>query len=163
MDPFLTMIWEWEQKQTLILVSKSIIVYVFCKFTELQDLRVLTSLGEGVSSYVNKVVHNPSGKIMAIKVLKANKEKDWMTYLCRELTIMRYSYSPYFLDFYGATVIVFSCSFTHIQDGTRVVMLMEYMDLGSLESIRNQLGGRISERILGRISRPVWMEYMYEN
>ena len=45
--------------------------------------------------------------------------------------------------------------FTHIQDGTRVVMLMEYMDLGSLESIRNQLGGQISERILGRISRPV--------
>ena len=34
-------------------------------------------------------------------------------------------------------------------------MLMEYMDLGSLESIRKNFGGTIPEHILGRIALPV--------
>ena len=105
---------------------------------------------------MKKVIHTPSGELMAIKIFKMNREKDWKTNLCRELTIMRYSYSPYFLDFYGASVTVCLISYHH-QDGTRVMMLMEYMNMGSLESVRMQLGGVISERALGRITRPVWL------
>lgn len=59
-----------------------------------------------MSSFVKKVVHKPSGEIMAIKVLKQSREQDPIISLCRELTILRYSYSPYFLEFYGATVYV---------------------------------------------------------
>lgn len=36
-------------------------------------------------------------------------------------------------------------------------MLMEYMDLGSLETIRNKLGGTIPEPVLGRITFPVFV------
>ena len=66
----------------------------------------MKTIGEGVSSFVKKVIHKPSGEVMAIKVLKPSREQDSIIDICRELTILRYSVSPYFLEFYGATVYV---------------------------------------------------------
>lgn len=72
-------------------------------------------MGEGASSYVKKVEYVPTGDIMALKVLKPTKDKDSVTSLCRELSIMRFSYSPFFLEFYGATVyVLFIISVFHI-------------------------------------------------
>ena len=75
----------------------------------------MCSVGEGASSFVKKVEYTPSGDIMELKVLKPSKEKDSVSNLCRELSIMRFSYSPFFLEFYGATVyVLFDISVLHI-------------------------------------------------
>lgn len=37
------------------------------------------------------------------------------------------------------------------------MMLMEYMDLGSLETILNKLGGTIPEAVIGRIAFSVYV------
>ena len=44
-----------------------------------------------------------------------------------------------------------------------VVLLMEYMDLGSLESIRIKQGGTLEEGILGYITKPVGQVHLIKS
>ena len=64
------------------------------------------SLGSGSSGMVKEVVHIPSGELMAVKAMRLTAEKVSRRYLCRELNTLRFTYSPYFIDFYGATIFV---------------------------------------------------------
>ena len=67
---------------------------------------MLRSLGSGSSGTVKEVVHIPSGDLMAVKAMRMIAEKVSRRYLCRELNTLRFTYSPYFIDFYGATIFV---------------------------------------------------------
>ena len=84
------------------------IFYNVCQqfLAKLQDLKVLRTLGSGVSAYVKKVIHVPSGEMMAIKVISMTSDAVNRTYLARELNALRYAESPYCIDFYGATSYV---------------------------------------------------------
>ena len=67
---------------------------------------MLRSLGSGSSGTVKEVVHIPSGELMAVKTMRVTAEKVSRRYLCRELNTLRLTYSPFFIDFYGATIFV---------------------------------------------------------
>lgn len=67
---------------------------------------MLHSLGSGSSGNVKEVIHIPSGELMAVKVINLTSERVSRRYLCRELNTLRFTYSPYFIDFYGATLYV---------------------------------------------------------
>lgn len=65
-----------------------------------------------MSSYVKKVIHVPSGKLMAVKVISMASEAVNRNYLARELIALHHAECPYCVDFYGATSYVegFCCS-----------------------------------------------------
>ncbi|KAK8810050.1 hypothetical protein WA538_003601 [Blastocystis sp. DL] len=107
-----------------------------------KDLKVLRSLGSGSSGTVKEVVHIPSGELMAVKTMRVTAEKVSRRYLCRELNTLRFTYSPFFIDFYGATIF----------GETQLLVLMEFMDLGSLDSVRDKMNGALPESLLGKVA-----------
>ncbi|KAI8901359.1 kinase-like domain-containing protein [Globomyces pollinis-pini] len=105
---------------------------------QLTDIRYLKDIGSGSSGVVSKVLHIPSGLFMARKIVSIatndkEDEKRIKNLLLRELKILRKCIHSNVITFYG--------SFIEQQD---INIMMEYMDLGSLEDILKKLG-RIQE------------------
>lgn len=114
-----------------------------------QDLVTLRTLGAGQSGTVSKVLHLPSQKTMAKKVVHLETKEVVQSQIIRELKIMHECDSPFIIGFYG--------TFIH---ESNVVICMEYIDCGSLEHIF-KLTGPFPEFMLKHIAYSVLQGLIY--
>eukprot|EP00499_Haloplacidia_sp_CaronLabIsolate_P012536 CAMPEP_0196782142 /NCGR_PEP_ID=MMETSP1104-20130614/10795_1 /TAXON_ID=33652 /ORGANISM="Cafeteria sp., Strain Caron Lab Isolate" /LENGTH=348 /DNA_ID=CAMNT_0042152373 /DNA_START=21 /DNA_END=1067 /DNA_ORIENTATION=+ len=96
---------------------------------ELEEQEVL---GRGASSFVQRMVHKPTGKELAIKVINVF-DKSKRDQLLREVRILLDSNCLSLVGFYGA----------YFREGT-ISIALEFMNRGSMEKYR----GRLPERML---------------
>lgn len=140
---------------------------------ELRDLVSLGKLGSGNSGTVVKCLHVPSSKIVAKKIIPIENNNDTVkNQLQRELNIMQnVSNHPNIIGFYNAIYNNFN---------NEIIILMEYMDCGSLDRIAKlcktvQESGnkeisslypkiKFNELIISRISESVLqgLQYLYD-
>lgn len=107
----------------------------------------LSRLGEGASGAVYKVRERSTGFIMARKTISTLEAP--MKQLLREFKIMSSIEHTNIIHFWGAYITPSS---------KEVNILMEFCEGGSLESVGKRLrmiGGRISERVAGRLAEGV--------
>ncbi|KAK5961170.1 mitogen-activated protein kinase kinase STE7 PWA37_001700 [Arxiozyma heterogenica] len=116
------------QKITVTTSTEEVICKEECIY-QLQDMVRLGKIGEGNSGTVTKVLHVPTSKILCKKTIPIDKNNEIVTkQLISELYIMKaIRKHPNIIGFYGALI-------NHsINDD--LVILMEYMDCGSLDKI----------------------------
>ena len=96
---------------------------------QLQDLVRLGKIGEGNSGTVVKVLHVPTSKILCKKSIPIDKNNDIVNkQLLSEIYIMKsIKKHPNIIGFYGALI--------NYTTNDELVILMEYMDCGSLDKI----------------------------
>lgn len=114
------------------------------------DLREDRKLGHGSSGDVTKVTHIPTGRVMAKKCVRLEPKQTSQQQILRELQVLHECHSPYIVSFYGAFFTT---------DGS-INLCMEYMDLGSLDSICHELGG-IPELVMGKIALSILRGLIY--
>ncbi|KAK5987462.1 Mitogen-activated protein kinase kinae MST7 [Cladobotryum mycophilum] len=114
-----------------------------------EELEVIKELGHGNGGTVSKVRHLTTGTVMARKIIHVEAKKEMRRRIVRELQIMHGCHSEYIVTFYGAFL-------NHNND---VIMCMEYMDVGSLDSVSRDFGpirvdvlGKIAEATLGGLT-----------
>ncbi|QFZ28491.1 putative MAP kinase kinase [Clavispora lusitaniae] len=90
----------------------------------LDELQFIEELGRGNYGTVSKVLHKPTGVLMAMKEVRLELEENKFTQILMELEVLHKCNSPYIVDFYGAFFV----------EGA-VYMCMEYMDGGSLDKV----------------------------
>ncbi|KAI5952781.1 wis1 [Candida jiufengensis] len=90
----------------------------------LEEFEYLDELGSGNYGSVSKVLHKPTGVLMAMKEVRLELDETKFTQILMELDILHKCDSPYIVDFYGAFFV----------EGA-VYMCIEYMDGGSLDKI----------------------------
>ncbi|KAJ2992193.1 MAP kinase kinase (MEK) [Globomyces sp. JEL0801] len=124
---------------------------------KIEDLEFMANLGQGSGGAVSKVLHRPTGLKMARKVIKLaatdeNQDKIEKSIL-RELRIMRMCRHPYIVSFLGAFL-----------GNDDISIMMEYMDLGTLETIYAK-NGPIPEIPVAGITVQILqgLIYLYEN
>ena len=98
------------------------------------------SLGAGASGTVEKAVHLPTKKIIALKVIPMQSNEKVKKHILLELKTLHECDSDYIVKSYGAFV----------KDG-QVHIALEYMDAGSLAGVIKEVG-RIPEQIIGLIT-----------
>ncbi|KAI9253948.1 kinase-like domain-containing protein [Phascolomyces articulosus] len=120
-----------------------------------EDLDIIKLLGEGAAGTVRKVLHKPTGLIMAKKTIGTDPNPKVQRQILRELSFQKTCNSSYIVSFYGA----------FLEDGdTTLSLCMEYCEAGSLEDIYKRardLGGVIGEPVLGRIAESVCKGLVY--
>ncbi|WFC96308.1 mitogen-activated protein kinase kinase [Malassezia brasiliensis] len=116
------------------------------------NLRTLCELGAGNGGTVSKVVHIPTGIVMAKKVVFIDAKPEVRKQILRELQILHECQSQYIVGFYGACL-----------SDIHIYMCMEYMDAGSLDSIYSKHGA-IDVDVCGKIVVTVvqGLSYLYE-
>ena len=96
---------------------------------KLEDLVQLGKLGEGNSGTVQKVLHVPSSTVLSKKTIPIENNNDTVKrQILRELSIVRtIKPHPNIISFYGA----------YVRQGSsnELIILMEFMDCGSLDKI----------------------------
>ncbi|KAG5422178.1 wis1 [Candida metapsilosis] len=90
----------------------------------LDEFEYLEELGRGNYGSVSKVLHKPTGVLMAMKEVRLELDETKFTQILMELDILHKCDSPFIVDFYGAFFV----------EGA-VYMCIEYMDGGSLDQI----------------------------
>lgn len=90
----------------------------------LDELQFIEELGRGNYGTVSKVLHKPTGVLMAMKEVRLELEETKFAQILMELEVLHKCDSPHIVDFYGAFFV----------EGA-VYMCMEYMDGGSLDKI----------------------------
>ncbi|XP_076356667.1 dual specificity mitogen-activated protein kinase kinase 1-like [Tachypleus tridentatus] len=117
------------------------------------DFQNLGELGAGNGGVVTKVLHKPSGVIMARKLIHLEVKPAIRTQILRELKVLHECNSPHIVGFYEA----------FYSDG-EINICMEYMDGGSLDLVLKK-AGRIPEEILGKVTVVVLkgLNYLREN
>lgn len=110
----------------------------------LEELEFLEELGHGNYGVVLKVLHKPTGVLMAMKEVRLELDETKFTQILMELEILHKCDSPYIVDFYGAFFV----------EGA-VYMCMEYMDGGSLDKIYGKDDGVNDEACLAYITECV--------
>ncbi|KAI9139398.1 kinase-like domain-containing protein, partial [Paraphysoderma sedebokerense] len=119
------------------------------------DLIKLCGIGHGNGGTVDKVLHSPTGTIMARKTITIDQEfhETLKKQIRRELNILSECCNCQFIvKFFGAFV----------GDGD-ISICMEYMDLGSLDGIYRKIG-KIPEPIIGQITISILegLVYLYQ-
>uniref|UniRef100_A0A673LUK9 Dual specificity mitogen-activated protein kinase kinase 1 n=1 Tax=Sinocyclocheilus rhinocerous TaxID=307959 RepID=A0A673LUK9_9TELE len=104
------------------------------------DFEKICELGAGNGGVVFKVLHRPSGFIMARKLIHLEIKPAIRNQIIRELQVLHECNSPYIVGFYGA----------FYSDG-EISICMENMDGGSLDQCLKK-AGKIPEQILGKVS-----------
>lgn len=110
-------------------------------------LEELSRLGEGAGGAVYKVRDRKTGAIMARKSITLHEAP--MKQLLREIKIISSTSHQNIIKFYGAYISPSS---------SEVKVLMEYGEGGSLESVgkrMRQIGGRVGEKVAGRLAEGV--------
>lgn len=107
----------------------------------LEDLEPLGELGRGNYGTVTKVLHKPTGIIMAMKQIRLELEESKFLQIIMELEVLHKCVSPYIVDFYGAFFV----------EGA-VYLCIEYMDGGSLDKVYQ---GGVPEPLLAVITESV--------
>lgn len=97
----------------------------------LDELEFIEEIGHGNYGTVTKVLHRPTGVLMAMKEVRLELDETKFTQILMELEILHKCDSPYIVDFYGAFFI----------EGA-VYMCMEYMDGSSLDKVYGKHGIR---------------------
>ncbi|KAI9713675.1 MAG: MAP kinase kinase (MEK) [Chrysothrix sp. TS-e1954] len=117
-----------------------------------EDLKLLKELGAGNGGTVSKVQHVATKAVMARKIIHVEAKPEVRKRIVRELDIMHECNSPYIVSFYGA----------FMNNTGDVVMCMEYMDVGSLDSISKNFGP-VRVDVLGKIAEAVFggLTYLY--
>ncbi|RKP00372.1 hypothetical protein CXG81DRAFT_6645, partial [Caulochytrium protostelioides] len=122
-----------------------------------EDLEYIAELGAGSGGTVAQVRYRPSGQLMARKIVSVivhdESERDKTEKrLLRELKILRICRCPHVVAFYGA--------FAYEGD---ISIVMEYMDLGSLEALYRRIGP-IPEPVVAHITIAVLrgLVYLYD-
>ncbi|KAK2161202.1 hypothetical protein LSH36_120g14043 [Paralvinella palmiformis] len=108
------------------------------------DLKLIETLGRGAYGIVDKMLHTPSGTIMAVKRIPYTPNSQEQKRLLMDLDVnMRTGNCPYTVLFYGAL----------FREGD-VWICMEVMDmsLDKFYEVTYKNGKRISEGILGKIA-----------
>lgn len=100
------------------------------------DLQILQYLGKGNSGQVHRVLHKPSGTIMAVKVIQLDVDVEAQKQIISELQILCKCNSPAIIGFYGAFFVE-----------NRISICTEFMDGGSLDKY-----WQIPEPVLGRMA-----------
>lgn len=90
-----------------------------------KDLLTLKNLGSGNSGTVSKILHIPTQKTMAKKIIHIESKTVIQTQIIRELRILHECRSQYIIEFYGA----------FINSNNTIVICMEYCNCGSLDKI----------------------------
>lgn len=90
-----------------------------------EDLLTLKTLGSGNSGTVSKILHIPTQKTMAKKIIHIDLKSVIQRQIIRELRILHECHSPYIIDFYGA----------FLNSNNTIVLCMEYCNCGSLDGI----------------------------
>ncbi|KAG8388457.1 hypothetical protein BUALT_Bualt02G0127800 [Buddleja alternifolia] len=89
---------------------------------EYAELERISRIGSGAGGTVYKVLHRPTGKLYALKVIYGNHEDAVRNQMCREIQILR--------DVDNPNVVRCHNLFDHSGE---IQVLLEYMDKGSLE------------------------------
>ncbi|RKP22358.1 kinase-like domain-containing protein [Syncephalis pseudoplumigaleata] len=118
-----------------------------------EDLQMIKELGAGNGGSVDKVLHAPTKTIMAKKNIHVETQPQVKKQILRELQVLHDCDSPYIVSFYGAFL-----------NHGEICMCMEYMDIGSLDSIYRKKGP-IDVEIVGKITYNVLsgLIYLYDN
>ncbi|KAK9060547.1 hypothetical protein SSX86_021251 [Deinandra increscens subsp. villosa] len=88
----------------------------------LSELDRMNRIGSGSGGTVYKVVHRPTGRLFALKVIYGNHEDDVRRQICREIEILR--------DVDNLNIVKCHDMFDRAGE---IQVLLEYMDGGSLE------------------------------
>ncbi|EJS41567.1 mkk1p [Saccharomyces arboricola H-6] len=130
------------------------------KYTNLKDrIETLGILGEGAGGSVSKCKLKNGSKVFALKVINTlNTDPEYQKQIFRELQFNRSFQSEYIVRYYGM--------FTD-DENSSIYIAMEYMGGRSLDAIYKNLlnrGGRISEKVLGKIAEAVLrgLSYLHE-
>ncbi|KAF7731975.1 hypothetical protein EC973_007080 [Apophysomyces ossiformis] len=105
---------------------------------KMTDLQLQEELGKGQYGTVQKVRHQITGVVMAMKEIRLELDETKLNQILMELDILHKSTSEYIVEFYGAFFIE-SC----------VYYCMEYMDAGSLDKL---YGEGVPEDVLAKIT-----------
>lgn len=88
----------------------------------ISELDRMNRIGSGSGGTVYKVLHRPTGRLFALKVIYGNHEDDVRRQICREIEILR--------DVDNLNIVKCHDMFDH---GGEIQVLLEYLDGGSLE------------------------------
>ncbi|KAL6496893.1 Dual specificity mitogen-activated protein kinase kinase 4 [Orobanche gracilis] len=98
------------------------------------ELDRISRIGSGAGGTVYKVLHRPTGKLYALKVIYGNHEDAVRVQMCREIQILR--------DVDNPNVVKCHNLFDHSGE---IQVLLEYMDKGSLEGTHIPLEPSLSD------------------
>ncbi|CCM01490.1 uncharacterized protein FIBRA_03544 [Fibroporia radiculosa] len=116
-------------------------------------LEELSRLGEGAGGAVYKIRDKRTGKIMARKTITTLEAP--MKQLLREIKITSTTSHINIIHFYGAYISPSS---------SEVKVVMEFCEGGSLESVgkrMKEIGGRVGEKVAGRLSEGILQGLAY--
>lgn len=114
-----------------------------------EDFEPMQLLGFGNGGSVHKVLHRPTGLVLARKMIRLDVRQDAQVRIVRELRVLFDCNSPYIIDFYGS----------FLADG-EINILLEYMDAGSLDMVLKRVG-RIEEPVLRHVCKHVLLGLQY--
>ncbi|XP_009339535.2 mitogen-activated protein kinase kinase 5-like [Pyrus x bretschneideri] len=103
------------------------------------ELERSNRIGSGAGGTVYKVIHRPTGRLYALKVIYGNHEIETLRQICREIEILR--------DVDNPNVVKCHDMFDH---NGEIQVLLEYMDGGSLEG--KHIG---NEKVLSDLARQI--------
>ncbi|XP_069056481.1 dual specificity mitogen-activated protein kinase kinase 4 isoform X3 [Pleurodeles waltl] len=110
-----------------------------------EDLKDLGEIGRGAYGSVNKMIHKPSGQIMAVKRIRSTVDEKEQKQLLMDLdVVMRSSDCPYIVQFYGALFREGDCWICMELMSTSFDKFYKYV-YGDLDDV-------IPEEILGKIT-----------
>ncbi|KAI8898040.1 kinase-like domain-containing protein [Globomyces pollinis-pini] len=117
-----------------------------------EDIETLFELGSGAGGTVSKVIHKPTGNIMARKIIHVEAKNSVRKQILRELQILNQCDSPNIVSFYGA----------FLAEGD-ISICMEFMNCGSLDQVYKKTGN-VSEDVAGKIAHATLsgLSYLYE-
>jgi serine/threonine protein kinase len=120
---------------------------------KLADLMRYGTLGQGASGFVEKAVHVPTKKIIALKVIPLHSDQRVKKQILLELKTLHECDSDYIVRSYGAFV----------KDGN-VNMALEYMDAGSLAGVIKEVK-QVPEPIIGLMTVQILrgLDYLHKN
>ncbi|KAK1414946.1 hypothetical protein QVD17_30712 [Tagetes erecta] len=114
--------------------------------TSVADYETVQVLGHGNGGTVYKVVHKKTSNVFALKVVHANSDPVMRRQIFREMEILRRTDSPF----------VVKCHDIFEKPGGDIAILMEYMDVGTLDSLsKNTDGGIFTEHTLANVARQI--------
>ncbi|ANZ73667.1 BA75_00794T0 [Komagataella pastoris] len=122
------------------------------------DIAELDVLGEGIGGSVRKCKLKHNSRLFALKIITTDPNPDFQRQMIRELKFNRSFNSPNIVQYYGTFINEKSAS---------IYICMEYMGGKSLDAIYKNIktrGGRIGEKVLGKIAESVLkgLSYLHE-
>ncbi|GAA5926825.1 hypothetical protein JCM1841_001998 [Sporobolomyces salmonicolor] len=120
-----------------------------------EALEDLGRLGEGASGEVRRVLHKPTGLVMAKKTITTSPNPKLHKQHLRELSFMRDCTDPHIVQYYGAFLE---------SNNTQIGICMEFCEAGSLDSLYKKAkskGWRTGEKVLGKIAESILSGLVY--